>query len=225
MIRKTNPKKLKELRANFSQKELSELLKIKISRLKALESGRAELKDSDIISYVKQFNVKEEDLFEFEKRKTQLIAISSIKGGVGKTSISANLGYSLTEKGKKVLLVDTDSQMNLVQHYGIINNIELEDGQIIEEFVNPNKNFYKAFSNDLSALEMITSTGRDNLDIIISDPQLSFMDTELSIKSFGKEMLSSMIKELKDSGLYDFVIFDTSINLANFNFFSHVLSS
>ncbi len=38
----------------------------------------------------------------------KIIAVSSGKGGVGKTNIVANLGYLLSNMGKKVLLVDTD---------------------------------------------------------------------------------------------------------------------
>jgi len=41
------------------------------------------------------------------------ICIFSHKGGVGKTTTSYNLGWMLTELGKKVLLVDSDSQCNL----------------------------------------------------------------------------------------------------------------
>jgi flagellar biosynthesis protein FlhG len=38
----------------------------------------------------------------------KMIAISSGKGGVGKTNIVANLGYALSSLGKKVLIMDTD---------------------------------------------------------------------------------------------------------------------
>ena len=38
----------------------------------------------------------------------QVIAITSGKGGVGKTNIVANLGYSLGKIGKKVLIMDAD---------------------------------------------------------------------------------------------------------------------
>lgn len=41
------------------------------------------------------------------------IAIFNHKGGVSKTTTSFNLGFGLVRKGKKVLLVDTDSQCNL----------------------------------------------------------------------------------------------------------------
>lgn len=41
------------------------------------------------------------------------IAVFNHKGGVSKTTTSFNLGYGLAKKGKKVLLVDADSQCNL----------------------------------------------------------------------------------------------------------------
>jgi len=42
------------------------------------------------------------------KKNTRVIAITSGKGGVGKTNIVANLGFSLTRLGKKVLIFDAD---------------------------------------------------------------------------------------------------------------------
>jgi len=42
------------------------------------------------------------------KPKTRVIAITSGKGGVGKTNIVANLGFALTRLGKKVLILDAD---------------------------------------------------------------------------------------------------------------------
>src|SRR5512147_3329893 len=42
------------------------------------------------------------------KSHARVIAITSGKGGVGKTNIVANLGYSLSRIGKKVLILDAD---------------------------------------------------------------------------------------------------------------------
>lgn len=42
---------------------------------------------------------------------TRIIAIASGKGGVGKTSLTANLGVALAKMGKSVIVVDTDLQM------------------------------------------------------------------------------------------------------------------
>ncbi|MEJ2040071.1 MAG: MinD/ParA family protein [Desulfosarcinaceae bacterium] len=43
-----------------------------------------------------------------KKRPPRILAITSGKGGVGKTNIVANLGYSLSRYGKKVLIFDAD---------------------------------------------------------------------------------------------------------------------
>lgn len=55
-------------------------------------------------------------------RKTKVIGIVSVKGGVGKTSVTSNLGAVLAEHfGKKVLLVDANfSAPNLGMHLGVV---------------------------------------------------------------------------------------------------------
>ena len=43
----------------------------------------------------------------------KIISFFNHKGGVGKTTLTHNIGYSLNQKGYNVLLVDADPQMNL----------------------------------------------------------------------------------------------------------------
>jgi len=45
-----------------------------------------------------------------------VIAVSNLKGGVGKTVTSVNLALALYERGKRVLVVDLDSQCNATQY-------------------------------------------------------------------------------------------------------------
>src|ERR1043165_2141429 len=46
-------------------------------------------------------------------RKATIISIINLKGGVGKTTLAANLGASLGQQGKRVLFVDLDYQRSL----------------------------------------------------------------------------------------------------------------
>lgn len=47
------------------------------------------------------------------------IAVLNFKGGVGKTVTTATLAYLLAKQGKRILLIDGDSQGNLSMSFGI----------------------------------------------------------------------------------------------------------
>jgi len=64
----------------------------------------------------------------------EVIVITSGKGGVGKTTTTANLGSSLAMEGKKVVLVDTDIGLrNLDVVMGLENRIVYDLVDVIEE--------------------------------------------------------------------------------------------
>lgn len=54
-----------------------------------------------------------------------LVCICSPKGGVGKTTVTANLAYALARSGSKVLAIDFDVQNALRLHFGV----PLSDGR------------------------------------------------------------------------------------------------
>ena len=48
----------------------------------------------------------------------EIIVVTSLKGGVGKTTTTVNLGASLAMNGKRVLLIDADPQGSLTASLG-----------------------------------------------------------------------------------------------------------
>ena len=67
------------------------------------------------------------------------IALFNHKGGVSKTTTTFNLGWMLAEKGKRVVLVDTDPQCNLT---GLILGEKLDDFYTD----NPTRNIHAALA-------------------------------------------------------------------------------
>lgn len=135
----------------------------------------------------------------------EIIAIANQKGGVGKTTTTLNLAYSLHQLGKKVLTVDFDSQANLTCCYGIEspNSIETNIAHLMmakmEEQELPDKTTY------------IQSAG--GVDFIPSSISLSVVDATLRLEMGSELMLSSILEELRED--YDYIIIDTCPSLGS----------
>ena len=96
-----------------------------------------------------------------------IFAIASQKGGVGKTSTSISLAAGIAHKGKKVLLVDIDSQANS-------SKVLIKDYQTLKK-----ENTIYATILERSPLP-VHKTQLNTLDIIPSHILLSNTDVELT---------------------------------------------
>ncbi len=59
------------------------------------------------------------------------IAIANQKGGVGKTTLTLTLGRALTERGRRVLLIDLDPQMSLTIALGVTDTEDRSLSEVI----------------------------------------------------------------------------------------------
>ena len=123
-----------------------------------------------------------------------VISIASQKGGTGKTSTSISLAAGLARKGKKVLLIDIDSQANsskvLLPHYPEIPKEETIYSTVLER----------------QGL-VVHPTQVPNLSIVPSHILLSNTDIELTTaKDHREARLKAKLDRIK--GDYDYVFID-----------------
>ncbi len=132
--------------------------------------------------------------------KTQVICFANNKGGSGKSTTCANVGYGLTQMGKKVLLIDGDMQLNLSLSF-------FSEDEVLQ-FAQGNENLYYAIKNQKDLKDYIVHTAYDNLDMIPSSTLMSSIEYELFTKWQRESILKRCLSTVKESGEYDYILID-----------------
>lgn len=129
----------------------------------------------------------------------KITAIVNQKGGVEKTTTALNFGYALSEKGKKVLLIDFDPQLSLISALGY----NTENKESIQTLMN-----LAIEEEELIEIENYIQNIKENLDIIPCSLELSGIEMGLVNVISGELILKSIIEEIEKD--YDYALIDCS---------------
>jgi len=134
-----------------------------------------------------------------------VISVVNQKGGVGKTTTTANVAAGLAKLGKKVLTVDIDAQANLSAHYGYI-----------ADSSDSSKSMYDVLRHKHPIKEIILEVD-DNLFLAPASLFLSAADLELG-GIIGRELLlERALMEIKDEFDYIFIDCPPALGLLSLN--------
>ena len=128
-----------------------------------------------------------------------VLAVCNQKGGVGKTTTTINLGASLAEYGRRVLLVDGDPQGALSVGLGL--NPMTFDLTLYDLLMR----------GDVESADAVSKTNVDGLDLLPSNIDLSAAEVRL-VSEVGREhALARALKPLLPN--YDVVLIDCQPSL------------
>ncbi|MFI9408166.1 ParA family protein [Nocardia sp. NPDC052316] len=128
-----------------------------------------------------------------------IVAMCNQKGGVGKTTSTINLGASLAEYGRKVLLVDLDPQGALSAGLGVAHHdLDLTVHDLL-------------VGSKGSIDDVLMPTRVENMDLLPSNIDLSAAEIQL-VNEVGREhSLGRALHSIRDR--YDYIIIDCQPSL------------
>lgn len=136
----------------------------------------------------------------------KFLSFMNPKGGAAKTVSAINFAYALVNRGKKVLLIDSDPRSSIEVYLNIENENNLVN-LILEQYDN-------TIVDDLNKY----ITKKNGLDIIISNEELMDLNSYFILEKKDKQAIYDCIENLLYLFTdYDYVIFDTEGTVNEFN--------
>lgn len=123
----------------------------------------------------------------------RIVALLNQKGGVGKTTSTANLGAAFAVEGLRTLVVDLDPQSNLSLHFG--HEQEMDQRSVRDIFMD----------DSVPAAECIRNA-RERLRFIPSDTELALVEGELASRPGMQRILADRLAPAL--GEFDVVLLD-----------------
>lgn len=125
---------------------------------------------------------------------SNVIIVTSLKGGVGKTTVAANLAMTLASGGHSVVAIDCDLESRCLDMI-----LGLENDTLF--------NIEDVLSKRCTLDEALTTDSRcDNLSFIAAPATITDKDSEEFRSTFSTEKISALIAELRED--YEYIIFD-----------------
>jgi len=133
-----------------------------------------------------------------------VISICNQKGGVGKTTTCLNLGAYLAILGRRVLIIDFDSQANATVGLGL-------------DYQKINKNVYHLILNLADFREVIYRARIFSLDLIPSSPDLIGAQVELNNLPMKETILFQKVNQIRNHYHYILIDLPPSLGLLTIN--------
>jgi len=145
--------------------------------------------------------------FEEKRQHTmKTIAVYHNKGGVGKTTVAINLAAALSKQGKRVLLIDIDSQANTTFATGLIKFQFEEEDDLRDQNV-----YHLLGSGDFNFIPDIVRKSQyfnnPEIDVVPSHITLIEHQDKLNKIAAARSRLIAKLKRVENN--YDIVIIDT----------------
>jgi chromosome partitioning protein len=167
-----------------------------LEQLKAIVADRNNGKSLEEIK--EKGSSKALELQSIEVEPCRVIALVNQKGGVGKSTTAINLSYSLTQLGKRVLLVDNDPQANATKGLGYF-----------QPFA---QSIFNVLVESTSISEVRVKTEIEGLDLLPANLMLADAEIELITEHAREFKLWNALKNYHDD--YDFIIIDCNPSLS-----------
>ena len=134
----------------------------------------------------------------------KIISFTNKKGGVGKTTTAVNMAAYCAEFGKKVLLVDIDSQGNATTGLGFSKSAL-------------KKSVYNVLVEDEPVSQNILPTKVKLLDILPANVDLTGAEVDLVYKRSRERILKDALQKVRDDYDYIFIDCPPSLGLLTIN--------
>lgn len=145
------------------------------------------------------------------ERKSAIVSVVNLKGGVGKTTIAAHLGAALAGRGYRPLLIDIDLQGSLSSMFIPLDQMKQrgDDSRMLQHFLS------HAAHGSLSLLEFVAPILDDRAGLVATSDKMAYAELNLTLHwllRLGRRdtrfLLRRALHQKRVTREYDFILLD-----------------